>query len=445
MAAEATDRPLPLSGLALLALLSLVAAGTALRWSIQGYDARTQDEMVYTRWASMLAREGEESIPYAYLVAEYNAIPSFWRGPSPLRAGYLGLLSLCMSPQGPQNIEVGVRLSIAASALSLLFLALFGFKALGFGPTLLALLLMTVSPLDLLIARRAWQDGILANAVLWLLLSCALVLRKGRLGRAGALGLFAAALWLLLLKESSVLIVGILAACLTGLRWKQAGSIQAAWSPLAAFAAAALAAAGILVGLSGGAQPAWEAYRHCWQQALALHAPNAGILRVEIFEGIPLIHDPGAYQAGPWYGCLAGLFLLSPATILLGSLGILMAAGDWRRNPRRWLEDPALLAMGLASAFTVAYLAMASLRPLSLRLLAPVDLPLHALAGWAGWRLTTRRPWLPAGGLVLAVLAAWSDHRHFLRLNRLKEVGIAKVAEVPDPTVSRVLSVPRRF
>lgn len=366
-------------------LASLVATGAALRILSWGDDPRTPDEMVYTGWAAMLARGDAHHRSVADLVADYNAQRSVtWDGPSPLRVGYLELLSTCMRGDRPQNIQTGVVLSTAFSILNLALLAWLGWKAMGFEAAALGLLLMTSSPLDLLVARRCWQDAVIANAVilaLWALHAASERASPQRLAAA-----FAASLWLLLLKESGIVLFGILCAPVV---WRRS------WKALGAAAAAVPAAAVLLAALAGGPRPAWDAWCHCWAQAVGPARADSGAPQAVDFDGIPMVVDPEGARRGAWHEALLGMGALSPWALVLGLAGAVLALRSRDRT------------IGPVAWFALASLAIATARPLSLRLLAPADLPLHALAGLAIVRFLGMRPaaWMLCAALAGADLA----------------------------------------
>lgn len=412
--------------LAALGLAALVLLAAGIRWRAIGTDARTQDELIYTRWGAMMALErsevpyarlvGRESadIPYAYLFFEYNSIPMAWNGPSPLRAGYVGLLSAFMGSSGPQDINVGVRLSSAFSVLSLAVLAVLAWRALGPATALLFAGLMAVSPLDLLVARRCWMDAVFANATLLLLLS-GLWAATGRSPWRFA-ALFASALWILLLKEAAFVIVGILGLWAAVLSRARTRSWEGPLACALALLGAAVAAAAILIHLAGGWAPARDAFLHCLGAVRKSGEASMGWPRVALFEGIPMIDDPTGSATAPWYGPFLGLWLLSPATLVLGAWGLARALRAWR--------EEALL--GGWAWFSLAYLAVVCMQPKSLRWLAPIDPGLHLLAAWAAWGLARR---LGPGALAALALLAGMD---LWNARRLVNAGVA------DPTLPAV-------
>lgn len=413
--------------LAALGLLALIFGAAFIRWAGMSRDPRTQDELIYTRWAAMLACErsdvpyaryvGREGpgIPYAYLFFEYNSFPMAWNGPSPLRAGYLGLLSAFMGSSGPQDINVGVRLSIAASLLTLAILALAAWHCLGPGPALLFAGLMAVSPLDLLVARRCWMDSVLSLATALLLLS-GLWTATGRSPWRFA-ALFASSLWVLLLKESGFVTVGILGLWTAALSRVRSGAWGGAQASILALLAAAVAAAGILVLLAGGWEPVRDAFAHCFGAVFRASAPtSASGPTVLEFEGIPMVDDPFGALASPWYGPLLGLWALSPLSMILGLAGLGLAL-------RRWREEALL---GGWAWFGLLFLLVICVQPKSLRWLAPVDPGLHLLAAWAVWGLRRRLgPWVLAGVALWAASDLWNARR-------MVEAGVR------DPTLTAV-------
>ncbi len=417
---------MPLSfpkGLACLLLAVLLVVAFDLRWEAPGKDARTQDELIYTYYAARVAKEGPRG--FRPLFAGFNAEPISWRGPSPLRAGYVTLLSLFMTSEGPQDIGIAVRLSTVISILNLALLAFLALRLLGWTGAFAAVLLAAVSPLDLLIARRAWQDGIFANAVLLFWMAAVAAAAPGPLSPRRGLALFAAALWMLLVKESGLLVCGILAG------WMAVALRGRVLPRLAVLAAAGIAAAGLLAFLAGGWAPAGEALRHALQTFPGDIRDPGRTERFEApFAGVMLIDDPAGHLRVPWYGCLTGLWALSPATLLLGLPGAILAWRAWRRNPS------AGNAAALASLawLTVIFLLLASFQPKTLRWLSPLEAPLRLLAACAlgailAWGRQRARDWLPPVAALLLVAAAWMDLANYRRLLDRK---------VADPTIADV-------
>lgn len=415
---------MPLSfpkGLAWLLLAVLLLVAFDLRWESPGRDARTQDEMVYTYYAARVAREGLPG--FRTLFAQFNTEPVSWRGPSPLRAGYIGLLSLFMGSEGPQDIGIGVRLATVTSILDLVLLTFLALRLLGWTGAFIAIILAAVSPLGLLIARRAWQDGIFANAVLLFWMASVGAAGPGPLSPRKGLALFATALWMLLVKESGLLVCGILVA------WMAVALRGRGMLPrLTVLAAAGLAAAGILSFLAGGGAQAWDALRHTVQTFPGDIRDPGRTERIEIpFAGVMLIDDPQGHLRAPWYGCLTGLWALSPATFLLGILGAALAWRAWRRSP----SDGNAVPLGSLAWLTLGFLVLASLQPKTLRWLSPLEAPLHLLAAYALCALMARGrqrgwDWLPPAAGLLLVAAAWLDYANYRCLLTRK---------VADPTI----------
>ena len=415
-------------GLAWLLLGLLLAASFLLRHEAQGPDARTQDEMVYTYFGARVAREGLPA--FRILFAQFNTDPALMRGPSPLRAGYIALLSRFMGSEGPQDIRTGVHLATACSVLTLALLALLALKLLGWPGAFIALTLAAVSPLDLLIARRAWQDGIFANAALLFGIACLGASGPGALPPWRGLALFASALWMLLVKESGLLVCGILGIWLAAVLWRRERSLRAPLSRLAVLAAAIIAAAGILAWLAGGWAAAGESLRHVLRTLPSDIRDPGRTERLEApFSGVMLIDDPEGHLRTPWHGCLTGLWALSPATFLLGLLGAALALRAWRRD-----ASGNALPLAALAWFTLSWLALASLNPKTLRWLAPLEAPLHLLAAHAllalmAWGRQRGRAWLSPAAALLLLAVACLDYANFRRLLSRR---------VADPTIASV-------
>lgn len=415
-AAPAAPAVPPPGRLAWAGLAVLLLAGLALRAAAMAYTPRTQDEVVYTYLANDIHHHGLEG--YRRMFSLHNAQPILQRGPSPLRAGYLALLSAFMSGEGAQDIRIGMRISVGAGVLTLALAAWLGFRHLGTAPTFLGLMALAVSPLELFLAGRTWLDGPLEASTL-----LALAALFGAASRPSPLRLTLlalAAFWLVLLKESAPLILALMGlACLPVL---PSGTRRRAF---AAMLGGTLAAACLIVLLAGSAGTAWTTLANTLRIFPTDVRDPGRLERVDAyFQGIPLIDDPEAHLRGPWHGVPAALAALSPWSALLGLAGILLAL---RRG-----APPFVRALGL---FTAAYLLLSSVQPKTLRWAAPGNAGLHLMAGWAAWRLAKALEgrlgdFAGPAVLALALAAARADHAHW---RRLVDRGVA------DPTVVSVL------
>jgi len=426
-----------------LGILVALALGAWVRLDSQpGGPPWTQDEWSYAHRAGLIAREGPAKA-FPALVAEYNSAPAWWHGPSPLRAGYLVLLAGRLQPAGTQvtaeDLRAGARLSAWISVLNLLLLALLAWKALGPEAAVLAAVLMLASPLDLLIARRSWQDGLFAGASL--LLASAVLLRRQRPSASTALAVVAAACWACLVKESALVTAALLAVWAAGASWAVR---EGAWAtrrlPVFLLLGLGILAASFLTArLAGGAAPAWTAFTHAREEFSSLEPldriPQALPEGTVPIDGLPMISDPNSRVRPPGTSVLTGLWALSPLSLVLGLAGMAWALGRCLGSRQRLAEAPTALAWLLAGS-----LALGILHPNSLRLMAPADLLLHAMSGWAVWEFLKGTPHprraLAAATAVMALiaLADWSNFRTLVSRG-VSDPGIpAVVARTMYPT-----------
>ncbi|MFT7637703.1 MAG: hypothetical protein ACI9Y8_001481 [Candidatus Omnitrophota bacterium] len=139
--------------------LLIMLFGSYLRLALpHDIPLRTPDEAAYTFYSQVLVKHGVAGSRAS--VAKFANTEQFWLYPSPLRLGYLYLISGIMhltDSNGPSN---GVTISKLFSILNLLLLCLFGIDFFGKRVTAVALLLFSVSPMDLAITVHVWQDGV---------------------------------------------------------------------------------------------------------------------------------------------------------------------------------------------------------------------------------------------------------------------------------------------
>ncbi len=146
--------------------VALLLAGIALRFAWLEVPRRTPDERLYAALGSRIAAEGPAA--YAAIVREFVAGPDAHPYPWPQRAGYLYAAALAQSVAGRPTPGPIAGLSTLASVLLLALAAAFGVRVLGLRAGTLALVFVAASPLDLAMARRAWQDELVALVALGL-------------------------------------------------------------------------------------------------------------------------------------------------------------------------------------------------------------------------------------------------------------------------------------
>jgi len=263
--------------------------------------------------------------------------------------------------------KVGAYISCAFSVAALLLLAVIGLRFFNPWITAYALLFMSVSPMDLSIARRAWQDSMLGCLGLSLVyLSAEITRNTNKLICYIFLVLIGS--YCMLIKDTGIIIYGL---CIAWLLWLLFIKKQALWNGIGLVAFAALGA-GLgflsLLHAAGGIAPLLEAPRH----AFAAMRTNQYALE---------------YQSGPRHYWLQGFWLLSPLSSLLCLLGVgaslLAAEPAGNKNGRviRWI-------VFFAAAFMAITLASPkSLNLLNMRYVSVLYAPFYLIAGLGFWRV----------------------------------------------------------
>jgi hypothetical protein len=384
--------PWPVQRLAPRVAAALVLAlAVALRLVHFAVPERSPDEELYTRFGAGIAREG--------LAWQTRIVHDFNRDadvdfPWPWRIGFTGLVGVAMRASGDTTVRVGEALSTGASVLSVAATGMIAWSALGTWPAVAAMSFLAVSPLDLALARRAWQDDVVMLITLAMLLA---FLRAARGGRLAHVTFFALAAWGLTVKESLGIPAGVGTLGLAWCAWRRSGRAREALVVLVAGALAALAAAGAIVAVCGG----WSELHTTLELAKVANAPDDYLRH---------------YQTGgvlDYYG--RGLAILQPLPWLLAYVfaawAIVAPRGLPTRSPdgegRRTLR---VVALHLATFSAVAF----SYASKNLRFLSPVYpavaiLAAGALAGAvraARARGGTRAAWIAAATLACIVLAS---------------------------------------
>lgn len=374
-----------------LALLILVIFlfGTALRIKYLGsVEMRSPDETVYTLQARTLATEGSRSI--SSMIKEWNSNWQAWLYPPPVRIGYIWLLSSLMKILGNGGLYIGAYISCASSILSLLLLVVLGLRFFNPWITSAALLLLSVSPIDLAIARRTWQDSLIGFIGCSLIYLCAEIGRNPR--RTSLYILFAAlGAYGILVKETGIIIFGLCTAWLVWILFAENKDHLRGAIAMALVVLGLIVSASILVHASGGIGQLLEVYNN-WK-----HSVQANFYNIE-------------YQSGPWYSFLEGFWIISPAGSILCVVGIL---GAWKKRASAGI---ALIGM--------AFLLIVMLTPYSksMRYVSVIFVPFYLMAGAGFWQLITAAKMRFGAALFYAatcilslalIFGAWHDINTF--------------------------------
>ena len=109
---------------------------------------------------------------FRVLVDDFNRTKEQWIYPPPTRIGYIFLVAELMKLSGASAEKAAVSVSFAFSLLGFFVAALLGLRFFDRWAVLIGLAFLSVSPLDLAIARRAWQDSVVAGIGILLLYLC---------------------------------------------------------------------------------------------------------------------------------------------------------------------------------------------------------------------------------------------------------------------------------
>jgi 4-amino-4-deoxy-L-arabinose transferase-like glycosyltransferase len=344
------------------------------------------DEGYYRSYAARMAERGPGAFPETF--EAYRAEPRHWRFPNPLRVGYIGIAAGWTALRG-DSFRALSEISLVSHCL--LVAVCFGFlRRLTNGPIALASsALVAFSPLLLGLSRRALLDApatLLSLATLWAFWEC---LRNPapRAPRAAFMLCFGLGM---LVKETTLLLLVPFGLLLAVAPRRQREAALPALLP--ALLAPPVICACIWLLAAGSLGTLLDVVR------IILASPGS---------------NPYAQQlgGGPWWRYLIDLLLLSPGPTLLALAAAghaLFEARAGRSHPARsWL---ALFALGLLLAYAPF--------TKNVRYVAPIELPLRALAALGLFALCGREPGWRRGAAVAAAvgLLCWLDWRHFERV-----------------------------
>jgi hypothetical protein len=296
------NRPTLVTAVWVCLFVVVIMTAIALRLSNRGVVERTPDENVYIHYATYVAGSGIEG--GRALVRSYNRDIRLWIFPPPTRLGYIYLVAGVMKLSGASAEEAAVSISSIFSIGGFFVAALLGLRFFDRWAVLVGLALLSVSPIELAIARRAWQDSVWECVGEFLFFLCveASISNRPKIWR---ICFWAVGAYYLTIKGSATVVYGLCTVWLVGSVWLQEGSLRkcfyivitSAFVPAASFAA--------LAWCSGGASSVIETIQH---STLARGWNQYG-------------HQ---FQSGPWYSFFLGFLALSPITTLLSMGGIAM-------------------------------------------------------------------------------------------------------------------------
>jgi 4-amino-4-deoxy-L-arabinose transferase-like glycosyltransferase len=344
--------------------LGLAIAAIEFRWSaVQEINWRTPDEQTYATYANEVVKAGPAAIPK--LVKSFIGTKDLWVYPPPTRVGYIYLVAGIAKLTDAGVERSAIFLSFVCSALTFLFAVALGWRFFNRWMVLPGLAFLAVSPVELALAGRGWQDAVVGawgTLLLWLTLE-----RSTRAdGRWWDLSFWLVGFLFLLIKESALAIFGICVLLLLLGQWQQR---RLSWKNF--FKIAVASSLTVLLSYSfvflsaGGPQNVFQLYR-CM----------AGALRTNVYVYL--------YQAGPWYAIPLGFWVLSPVSVFL----FLTGAGLIFLRPKRFAQWLRLDARQTSAAFALACFAIAVVAAVTipegfkcLRYVSVADVPLCLIGG----------------------------------------------------------------
>lgn len=286
--------------LAAIIIITLLVLGISLRLGDLEVKDRTPDEGFYMYQAVTITQKGLDAV--RSLVDEHNADASLWIFPPPIRIGYMFPLAAVVNATHITDDRAGSYLSTACSISALFVLVLLGLRFFNPWITAAALLLISVSPMDLAIARRSWQDGFFALfAILLVYFCCELSANPKR--TAWYVPFWFVGSYCILIKESGIIIYGLCVMWLLAVAiFRERSIIKAAF--LIILTSIGICLSIFVVSHVVGGLERYLVVLKNWTKAMPTNT-----YAVE-------------YQNGPWYSILEGLWILTPAGFFLAVAGI---------------------------------------------------------------------------------------------------------------------------
>jgi len=378
---------------------AVLALGVGLRINnLDNITRRSPDEEIYTQEAKAIVLEGGEGIKL--LIREYNLNKELWIYPPPIRVGYLWLLASVMKMTKRTDEKVGAYVSCTFSIISLLLLIVMGLRFFNPWIALSALLFTTVSPMDLAIARRTWQDAMLGCVGLSLIYFCCELTRNTHKIIWYILFVIVGS-YCILIKESGIFLYGL---CMLWLLWtlfiKEKSYLKGFLLMIVSAAGAGISVL-TLAHAAGGITPVIEVLTHVKE------AMPTNIYAVE-------------YQSGPWYRLLQGFWIISPVNAFLCVLGI---AGVFPTSLPNNKNRNAIFGIIF---FMLAFMTITIVTPYcqNLRYVSVLFVPFYLMAGLGLWHIVSFAKvktgnyffYIAIAFIIAIILAAARDYRNFKKI-----------------------------
>ncbi|MFH1846510.1 MAG: hypothetical protein ABH869_03015 [Candidatus Omnitrophota bacterium] len=413
-------------------IIAAFILGVILRWiNLNNVSMRSPDEKIYTYQSAVVINNGVKSV--RFLVQEHHKNKELWAYPPPTRVGYYLPLSFVMKLMGRTNIldvEVGACMSLFFSVLSILLLIVFGLRFLNPGITLYSVVFMSVSPMDIAIARRTWQDSMAGFLGFLLIYFCCEITANSKRILWYILFVITGSYYFLV-KETSLLVYGL---CMLWVLWVLLKRERDTGKAVKLIAGAVLGAGismGLLFYLTGGPGDVLKVLIH-------------------IKEGWPFNQYAVNYQSGPWYYFLEGIWIMGPVNMVLFAVGVLISL--FGKRITLFFKDKDLYAnngffvVRDMMVYTLIFTAIAVAMPhcQNIRYISTVFVPFYLIGGLGFWHivlylrkeLSKNRCNVMVSVLIIVLfLGAMGDYFYF------KNVFINP--EIPDLSVRYIRENPR--
>jgi len=394
---------------------SVLAVGMGLRINnLNNIAGRSPDEKIYTQEAKIIALKGWKGT--RLLIQEYNLNKELWIYPPPIRLGYLWLVASVMKMTNSMEEKVGAYISCAFSIISLLLLIVLGLRFFNPWITLSALLFMSVSPMDLAISRRTWQDAMLGCIGLSLIYFCCELTRNTH-KLIWYIPFIIVGSYCILIKESGMLIYGLCTFWILWIIFVKERSFLKGFIFMIVSGVAISASLLTLVYAAGGIKPIIEVLTH-------------------IKEAMPTNIYAVEYQSGPWYYFLQGFWIISPVNAFLCVFGI---AGAFLSSLPNDKNRSAIFSIIF---FMVVFMTITILTPYcqNLRYVSVLYGPFYLMAGLGLWyivsfiKLKTKDSfvYIAIAFIIAIILVAAGDYRNFKKIfvrTGILDVSIRMVKE----------------
>ncbi len=375
-------------------LISIFTLGIFLRiHHLKTVVTRTPDENTYTYQARVIASEGPEGIKL--LLHEHRNNKKLWVYPPPIRIGYLLPLAALMNMLNNEDVIVGSYVSCLFSIITMLILVILGWRFFNQWIMLFALLFLSVSPMDLMIARRTWQDAILGCLGLFLIYITCEIRRNANKFFWYALFILTGSL-IMLIKESGAVIYGLCTFWIFCILLYKEKAILKAFL-LGAFSVLSIVASiTVLSHFTGGFSNVLEVLRH-------------------LKEGLPTNAYAIESQTGPWYYLPGSFWIISPLNAILCVTGVVAALIFNKQN------RDTVLAIIIFSAILI-FITVAIPHLQNLRYVSVLFAPFYLIAGLGLWhilmllkgRLSNSAFLLLSFGIVILLsVTAMQDYERF--------------------------------